>query len=111
MSDPHATQFALSKKAIGDLDRTHGITTSESELMMMWLLEIEKNKDFEDQVMEWRARTTRNSFDNFIAFFSERDVEVRRLNKMVAGRAAAAGYHNAANVEATNKYIDEKVNA
>ena len=77
----------------------------------MWLLEIEKNKDFEDQVMEWRARTMNNSFDNFIAFFSERDVQVRRLNKMVAGRAAAAGYHSTANVKATNKYIEDKVNA
>ena len=46
--------------------------------------------------MEWRARTTNNSFDDFIAFFSERDIEVRRLNKMVAGHAAAAGYHSAA---------------
>ena len=42
--------------------------------MMMWFLEIEKNKDFEDQVMEWRARTTNNSFDDFIVFFSECDV-------------------------------------
>ena len=38
-------------------------TTSESELMMMWLLEIAKNKDFEDQVMEWRAHMTNNTFD------------------------------------------------
>ena len=34
-SDPPATQFSLSKKMIGYLDRTHGITNSESELMMM----------------------------------------------------------------------------
>ena len=63
------------------------ITTSESELMMMWLLEIEKQKDFEDRVVEWRARTTNNSFDDFVSFFSERDAVVRRLNKMVADRA------------------------
>ena len=110
-ADPPATQFALSKKASGDLSRIHSITTSRSELMMMWLLEIEKNKDFEDQVMEWRARTTSNGFDDFVAFFSKRDVEVRRLNKMVAGRAAAAGYHSAANVTATNEYIDQRLNA
>ena len=110
-ADTLATQFALSKKASGDLSRIHSITTSRSELMMMWLLEIEKNKDFEDQVMEWRARTTSNGFDDFVTFFSKRDIEVRRLNKMVAGRAAAAGYHSAANVTATNEYIDQRMNA
>ena len=47
-TDPLATQFALSKKAIGDLSRIYSITTSESQLMMMWLLEIEKKKDFKD---------------------------------------------------------------
>ena len=36
---------------------------------------------------------------------------VHRLNKLVRGRAKAAGYHIAANVEETNKYIDDKVNA
>ena len=61
-------------------------------------------------MVEWRARTTSNGFHNFISFFSERDVEVRRLNKMVAGRAAAAGYHSAANVDEINKRIDDKVN-
>ena len=51
-SDPHATQFAVIKKKIADLWCIHGIVTSESEIMMMWLLEIEKEKDFEDQVEE-----------------------------------------------------------
>ena len=35
---------------------------------------------------------------------------MRGFNKMVAGCAAVAGYHSTANVEATNKYIDDKVN-
>ena len=73
---------------------------------MEWFLEIEKKKDFEDQVVEFWARRTNNGFINFITFFGERDVEVRRLNKMVQGRAKAAGYHSATNVEVTNKYID-----
>ena len=30
---------------------------------------------------------------------------------MVQGRAKAAGYHSAANVKTTNKYIENKVNA
>ena len=62
-------------------------------------------------MVEWRARTTSNGFDDFISFFSERDVEVRRLNRMVAGRAAAAGYYSAANVDKINKRINDKVNA
>ena len=110
-TDTLATQFALSKKAEGDLNRIHTITSSESERMMMWLLEIEKQKDFEDQVVEWRARTTNNDLDNFVAFFSKRDVEVRRLNKMVTGRAAAAGYHSAANIDEIDKRVDDRVQA
>ena len=78
---------------------------------MMWLLEIEKQTDFEDQVVEWHARTISNGFGDFVSFFSERNVEVRRLNKMVRGRAAAAGYHSAANVDEINKHIDDRVNA
>ena len=61
--------------------------------------------------MEFRARTTNNGFNDFIVFFSERDVEVRRLNNLVQGRDKAAGYPSAANVDATNKYIDNKVDA
>ena len=102
-TDTLATQFTLSMKAKGDLDRIHTITTSDSELKMMWLLEIEKQKDFEDQVVEWRARTTNNDLDDFVSFFSKRDIEVRCLNKMVAGRAAAAGYHSAANIDEIDK--------
>ena len=79
--------------------------------MMEWFLEIEEEKDFEDQVMEFRACTMNNSFNNFITFFSERDVEVRRLNKMVQGCAKVAEYHSSANVNSTNKYISDKVNA
>ena len=51
-ADTLATQFALSKKAKGDLKLIHTITTSDFELVMMLLPEIEKQKDFEDQVVE-----------------------------------------------------------
>ena len=95
---------------MGDLTRVHNITTSKSELMMMWLLEIKKQKDSEDQVLKFRARAANNGFDDFFSFFSERDIEVRHLNKMVAGRAAAAGYHITVNVDEINKRIDDKVN-
>ena len=111
-ADPLTTQFALSKKAIADLQRIHGVATSETKLMMEWFREIEKEKDFEeDHVVEFRARTTNIGFNDFITFFGERDVEVRRLNKMVQGRVKATGHHSAVNVEATNKYTNDKVNA
>ena len=55
-ADPLTTQFALSKKAIADLQRIHGVATSETKLMMEWFREIEKEKDFEeDHVVEFRA--------------------------------------------------------
>ena len=69
-----ATQFALSKKASADRQRIHNIPTSRSEMTMMWLLEIEKEKDFEDQVVVLHARTTNNGFDGFVSFFGEYDV-------------------------------------
>ena len=60
-------------------------------------------------MVEWHSRTTNNGFDDFVSFFSERDGEMRRLNKMVAGRAAAAGYHSAANADKINKRIDNSI--
>ena len=88
---PLATQFALVNKAITDLNRIHNISTSKSELMMEWFAEIEMEKNFEDQVVVFRMRTTINGFNDFITYFSERYVEVRHLNKLVQGCAKAAG--------------------
>ena len=78
---------------------------------MEWYPEIEKEKDFEDQVVEFCARTVINGFNNFIAFFSDRDVKVRRLNKLVQGCVTATGYDSAANVDAINQHINDMVNA
>ena len=111
-SKPLTTQFAMIKKKIGDLQRIHDIVTSDSEMMMMWLLAIEKQKDFEDHVEECRARTTTNGFNDFISFFGERDVEVCRLNNWcrVAPRlqdtTAPPTFRRS-----TSTYIDDKVNA
>lgn len=52
-SDSLTTQFTLIKKAITDLQRIHSVATSESEMMMAWFLQIEKEKDIEDQVVEF----------------------------------------------------------
>ena len=59
-------------------------------------------------MVKFRARTANNGFDDFFSFFSERDIKVRRLNKLVQGRAKAAGYHSAANVDEINKRINDK---
>ena len=69
-----------------------------------------KEKDFDDQVVEFRARMTNNGFDDFITFFGERDVEVRCLNKMVQGRTKEAGYHSPTSRRPASAYIDNKVN-
>ena len=106
---PLATQFALVKKAMADLLSIHHIVTSETELVMEWYAEIEKEKDFEKQLAEFRERVANNGFENFITFFSDRDVEVRRLNKLLPSRAKAMGYHSAANVQALDERINEKV--
>ena len=84
-SEPLATQFAAIKKKIGDLQRIHDIVTSESERMIMWLLEIEKQKDLRTKWKSGvRAQQTMASTTLFLfSIFSERDVEVRCLNRLV----------------------------
>lgn len=106
---PLAIQFALVKKAVVDLLGIHLIATSKTELVMGWYAEIEKEKDFEKQVAEFRERVTNNGFEDFITFFSDRDVGVRRLNKLLPSHAEAMGYHSAAYVQALNERINEKV--
>ena len=56
------TQFSAFKKCIQDLARIHHVTTSESEMMMEWLLQIERQKDFKDEVKECRSRTANNTY-------------------------------------------------
>ena len=53
-------QFNLRKKVILDLQRLHQVETSWSEMMMEWLLALEKEEEFEDEVAEWREKTTAN---------------------------------------------------
>ena len=106
---PLATQFALAKKAMADLLSIHRVATSETELVMEWYAEIEKENDFEKEVAEFRERVAHHGFEDFITCFSDRDVEVRRLNKLLPSRAKAMGYHSAANVQDLDKRINEKV--
>ena len=78
---------------------------------MEWYPEIKKEKDFEDQVVEFCARTAINGFNDFIMFFSHRDVKIRRLNKLIQSCVTAAGYDSAATVDAINQHINDMVNA
>ena len=45
-------QFNLRKKVILNLERLHQVKTSWSEMMMEWLLALEKEEEFEDEVAE-----------------------------------------------------------
>ena len=64
-----------------------------------WLLQIEKQEEFEDEAAGWREKTTNNGFSNFLTFFSDRDKAVRRLAKLRLELAKNAGYlSSAANV-------------
>ena len=93
---PLAVQFAEAKRAVEQLLTLHGVTSSESDLMMTWLGDLEREKDFEDEVAEWKAKKTGKDLTTFVSFFAKRDREVRRINKIRT--AAGAGYHSAANV-------------
>ena len=92
---PLAVQFAEAKRAGEQLLTLHGVTSSESDLMMTWLGDLEREKDFENEVAEWKAKKTGKDLTAFVSFFTKRDREVRRINKIRT--AAGAGYHSAAN--------------
>ena len=90
-----AIQFSKARKAIRDLQNKHSVATSEEELMMKWMVDLDGEKEFDDEVEEWKARADdQRTLANFIAYFAERDREVRRKIK---GRPASGGYHGAAN--------------
>ena len=63
---------------------------------MTWLRDLERETDFEEEAEEWKNKKTGRDLTTFISFFSKRDREVRRINKVQT--AAGAGYHSAANV-------------
>ena len=65
---PLATQFSIAKKAKANLPSIHGIATSKTKLVMEWYAEIEKEKDFEKEVAEFKERVVDNDFEDFITF-------------------------------------------
>ena len=110
--DNLALQFVQKKKHIAELTRLHQIGSSESELMMEWMLELEKQKDFEDAIEEWRGKAAHNqTFANFVTFFGNKDKEIRRLKKLRTNTTAGgAGYNSAANINELEgvKALEEK---
>ena len=105
-------QFNLRKKVILDLQRLHQVETSWSEMMMEWLLALEKEEEFEDEVAEWREKTTANGHAEFITFFQDRDRVVRRLAKLKPAKAKDVGYHSAAQVsEDLEARLEQKMEA
>ena len=80
--------------------------------MTKWHVDIEKEKDSKDQVKElgWVLHTN-NGINGYIAFYSKCNIEVRRLNKLVPGRAKAVSYHSASNKEAIKQHINNQVNS
>jgi hypothetical protein len=105
-------QFNLRKKVILDLERLHQVKTSWSEMMMEWLLALEKEEEFEDEVAEWREKTTANGHVQFITFFQDRDRVVRRLAKLKPAKAKDVGFHSAAQVsEDMEARLEQKMEA
>ena len=51
-SIPLSVQFAEVRRAMEQLLTLHGVTSSEAELMMLWLGDLKREKDFEDEIEE-----------------------------------------------------------
>ena len=79
---------------------------------MEWLLALEKEEEFEDEVAEWRKKTTANGHVEFITLFQDRDRVVRRLAKLKPAKAKDVGYHSAAQVsEDLEARLEQKMEA
>ena len=95
-SAPLSVQFAEAQQAIEQLQTLHAVPSSKAELMMLRLRDIERKKDFEEQVDEWKKKSSGKSLATFVSFFARRNREVRRRNKIRT--AVGGGYHSAANI-------------
>jgi len=126
------TSFKNTKKTLKKLVK-NGITTSESEMMVNFILQIEVNEDFDDDVTDWKAKTAADkTWVNFQTHFIEADRIRRAKNKLKKKTTKSAGFHSSANAaiaaeveanqtlinenfaqlaEATDATIDEKINA
>ena len=102
-----AVQFAKARKEMRDLQNKHGVATSEGELMMKWMVNLDGEEEFNDEVEEWKARADdQKTLANFIAHFAKRDREVRRKIK---GRPKSGGYHGAANAAEEPADLEERI--
>ena len=126
------TVFKNKKKTLKKLVK-NGVTSSESEMMVNFILQIEVNEDFDDDVIEWKAKiATQKTWTNFQTHFIEADRIRRAKNKLKKKTTKSAGFHSSANAAiaaeveanktlindnfaqlavATDATIDEKINA
>ena len=104
-------QLKKRTKHIKDLLRVHGIETSELDLMAKWLRSIQADggEDFEDEVAEWKVRSTHNTFAKFKQFFIDRDLVVRDRNKHKKTEAKDAGFHSANSAQEIKDHLTDKM--
>ena len=79
---PLSVQFAEAQQAMEQLVTLHGVSSNKEGLMMLWLRDLEHEREFEDEVADWKKKTTNNSFTNFTLFFLKHNCEVRCRNKI-----------------------------
>ena len=116
-----AVQFSKAAQAINQLTTLFSVTTCEAELKMKWMGSIEGEKEFEDQVEDWKraektgsARkdgSTGTALKDFIEYFGARDTELRRLDKVRAQRGGQRGAVNAAREQDLEERIAQRVAA
>ena len=104
-------QLKKSAKHTKDLLSVHGIETSESELMAKWLRSIQEDggKDFQDEVAEWKAGATHNTFAKFKPFFIDRGLVVLDRDKPKKMKAKDAGFHSANNAQEIEDRLTDKM--
>ena len=55
-STPLYVRFAEAKRAMEQLVTLHGVLSSKDKLMMLWLGDLEREKEFEDEIEDWKKR-------------------------------------------------------
>lgn len=54
-----------------------------------------RGEDFEEKVVEWKAKTNANTFTNFKAFFVDRNTIVRNCDTHKKTKVKDTGFHRA----------------
>ena len=77
----------------------HGVTTSESELLIRHLSQLKQQGDFKDEVTEWETKNqSERTWANFKKHFIDADHARRLRNKYTNKTAGSTGFGSANNV-------------